>query len=359
MQSLIRKGKTIMQTDGLKVFSERLVKYGIVKLKRAFQKKDEQNIEKWRALKDKYKGQRVFVVGAGPSINKTPLYLLKDEYTMCFNRINLLYERLNWLPDFYLVTDDLKLKEIYKEIDEEILPVVKYAFFPDLHPSNVDFKSYLPESEKIHWLYMDKPEYSLNLPECGINKTVVNGGLQILAYLGFEEIYMLGVDMTFAKRSVEKISERDWVGKKDDDPNHFDPRYDGKGMAYRNPTVEDMIENFKAGRQFFDKHGKKIYNASFGGVMEEYPRANLYNVLGLSEEEQFRLFVDMVLPGNTFKTFDEAFAGYVTLVSADEFTTETGDFICSADIAPAMINKAVFTHIPFGPYQDKYVFKKR
>ncbi len=34
----------------------------------------------WGQLKDKYKGERVFVVGNGPSLNKTPLYLLKNEY---------------------------------------------------------------------------------------------------------------------------------------------------------------------------------------------------------------------------------------------------------------------------------------
>lgn len=359
MQSLVKKGKTIIATDGWKVFSERLVKYGIVKTKRLFQKADEENIEKWKALKGKYKGKRVFVIGAGPSINKTPLHLLKGEYTLCFNRINLLYERLNWLPNFYLVTDDLKLKEIYKEIESEILPVVDYAFFPDLHPSNVDFTKYLPESPKIHWLYMDEPEYSLDLPKCGINKTVVNGGLQIMSYLGFEEIYMLGVDMTFAKRNVSKLSERDWVGKKDDDPNHFDPRYDGKGMAYRNPTLEDMLENFVAGRVFFDKHGQKIYNASYGGIMEEYPRVNLIDVLGFSEEQQFKLFADLVAPGTTYNTFEEAFGALPVVNDPDEYRPEIGDFVSPADIAINLIPKVIFDYIPFGPCQDKYVFKKR
>ncbi|MFS2186997.1 6-hydroxymethylpterin diphosphokinase MptE-like protein [Mucilaginibacter sp. Mucisp84] len=359
MQSLIKKGKTIIATDGFKVFSTRLIKYSIVKLKRLFQKTDTVNIEKWKSLKDKYKGQRVFIIGAGPSINKTPLHLLKGEYTMCFNRVNLLYERLNWKPNFYMVTDDLKLKEIYKDINEEILPAVDYAFFPDLHPSNVNFKKYLDETPKIHWLNMDEPEYSLDLPKCGINKTVVNGGLQILAYLGFEEIYMLGVDMTFAKRNVSKINERDWVGKKDDDPNHFDPRYDGKGMAYRNPTLDDMLDYFIAGRKFFDKHNKKIYNASYGGVMEEYPRVNLTDVLNLSDEQQFKLFVDLVIPGSRAKNFGEAFSGYPILNNAEDFDKSIGDFVCGDDIAPSVITRAVFTHIPFGPCEDKYVFKKR
>lgn len=359
MKNLIKKGKSIIATDGVNVFFARLVKYCIVKFKRLFQKTDNVNLEKWKALKGKYKGKRVFVIGAGPSINRTPLHLLKGEYTLCFNRINLLYERLNWLPNFYLVTDDLKLKEIHEEIATEILPAVELAFFPDLHPSNVDFTKYLPESSKIHWLYMDEPQYTLDLPKCGINKTVVNGGLQIMSYLGFDEIYMLGVDMTFAKRNVSKISERDWVGKKDDDPNHFDPRYDGKGMAYRNPTLDDMLDHFATGRIFFDKHGQKVYNASYGGVMEEYPRVNLIDVLGLTEDQQFKLFVDLVIPGSTYKTFEEAFGSYPIITDKDEYNLELGDFICTTDIAISVIPKAIFDYIPFGPCQNKYVFKKR
>ncbi len=57
------------------------------------------------SLKNKYKGERIFLIGNGPSLNKTPLELLEDEYTFGVNRIYLLFDRINWRPTFYTVND--------------------------------------------------------------------------------------------------------------------------------------------------------------------------------------------------------------------------------------------------------------
>lgn len=85
----------------------------------------------WKKLKNNFEGKTVYLIGNGPSLNKTPLYLLKDEYTMVFNRFSLMLDRLNWSPSFYSTTDDLVLEDI---IDEaiDISKVAKYSFFPDI-----------------------------------------------------------------------------------------------------------------------------------------------------------------------------------------------------------------------------------
>ena len=54
----------------------------------------------WSHLKNKYKNKRVFLIGNGPSLKKTPLHFLKNEYTIVFNRFNLFFERINWIPTF-------------------------------------------------------------------------------------------------------------------------------------------------------------------------------------------------------------------------------------------------------------------
>ena len=69
------------------------------------------NLKKWDRIKNKYKNKRVFLIGNGPSLNNTELYLLKNEYTICFNHFDLFFERINWTPTFYSVTDELVLKD--------------------------------------------------------------------------------------------------------------------------------------------------------------------------------------------------------------------------------------------------------
>ena len=65
--------------------------------------------ERWAELEDKFLGERAFLIGNGPSLNKLPLHLLRDEYTLCFNRFYIMMERLAWRPDFYMTVDDLVL----------------------------------------------------------------------------------------------------------------------------------------------------------------------------------------------------------------------------------------------------------
>ena len=75
-----------------------------------------ENIAKWRKAERSYGGKRCFLIANGPSLNMTPLYLLKDEYTIMFNRASLMIERLNYNPSFYMVTDSLVASNIREEI---------------------------------------------------------------------------------------------------------------------------------------------------------------------------------------------------------------------------------------------------
>ena len=117
MLGLLNQGVKTFRQYGLKVFFTRVLNYAIFKIKRAVAKKDKENIVKFLELKGKYQGKRIFIIGNGPSLNEMPLYLLKDEYKMCFNRFALMEERVNWFPDFYAVTDDLVLKDQAKELN--------------------------------------------------------------------------------------------------------------------------------------------------------------------------------------------------------------------------------------------------
>ena len=72
---------------------------------------------RWRTIRDLYKGQRAFIVGNGPSLNRTPLHLLKDEFTLCFNRFDLMFERLAWRPTMYMCIDDRVAEDMTSRIN--------------------------------------------------------------------------------------------------------------------------------------------------------------------------------------------------------------------------------------------------
>lgn len=357
MRSLISKGVSTFKNDGIAVFIDRTIKYSVVKVKRLTKGKDVPNIEKWKSLKNRYKGERIFLIGNGPSLNKTPLYLLQNEYTMAFNRFNLMFERLNWKPSFYMVTDDLVIKDMYQEINSEILQHVQCAFFPDLHPSNVNFKDFVENKANVYWLNTDKSEYRTDLPNCGINKTVVNAGMQIAAYMGFSEIYLIGVDMSFETQKVKKINSRNWEAS-EHDPNHFDPRYFGAGRKYHNPTVHEMIEKFEKGKKFFDNLGIKVFNAGVGGQLEVFPRKPFTSLFNYQDKEMRGMISNVKFLKENNLSFDDVLANSVSYDENGKYD-QLNIFNVETDKAQAFIPQLIHTHIPMGPYQKQFYFVKK
>lgn len=334
---------------GIRVLAQRSWNFALFKVKRMLAPRDLENEKRFAEIKGKYIGKRVFILGNGPSLNQMPLYLLKNEYTMCFNRFPLMYERVNWKPNFYAVTDDLLLRDMPKEINETT-EEVDYSFFPDLHPSNLNVKKVIKQKDNVLWLHVDKPEFSDHLPTCGINKTVVNAGIQIAAWMGFSEIYLLGVDMTFGDQKIKKGNSRNWQAQ-GDDPNHFDPRYFNAGRKYHNPMVGEMLEKFEQCREFFEPRGVKIFNAGYGGKLEAFERKNFDELLTLSDKEREEIFLNAIHQANSNISLSE-FEPYKEGVKNSNFYLPTEDGI-------KLIKEYITTHIPFGPYQGNYFFLKR
>jgi len=53
-------------------------------------------IQKVQALKDLHKGERCFIIGNGPSLKKTDLAKLRNEYTFGMNRFYLAFQILDF-----------------------------------------------------------------------------------------------------------------------------------------------------------------------------------------------------------------------------------------------------------------------
>lgn len=334
---------------GIRVLVQRSFNFALFKVKRMLAPKDLENEKRFDDIKGKYAGKRIFILGNGPSLNQMPLYLLKNEYTMCFNRFPLMYERVNWKPNFYAVTDDLLLRDMPEEINKTT-EEVDYSFFPDIHPSNLNVKKVIKQKENVLWLHVDKPEFSDHLPACGINKTVVNAGIQVAAWMGFSEIYLLGVDMTFGGQKIKKGNSRNWQAQ-GDDPNHFDPRYFNAGRKYHNPMVGEMLEKFECCREFFEPRGVKIYNAGYGGKLEAFERKNFDELLTFSDKEKEEIFIKAIHHVNENVGLSD-FELYIEGVKDYNFYIPTEEGV-------KLIKDYILTHIPFGPYQGEFYFLKR
>lgn len=245
------------------------------------------DIARLASMKDKYKGERIFIIGNGPSINRTPLHLLKNEYTFGVNRIYLLYDRIKWKPSFYTALDWRVVPDVAREINA----LTGSTFFFEER-----FRGLLREGDDVYYYThgpapSDRPEdkaFSHDMSH-GVRGagSVIGTAVQIAFHLGFDPIYLIGCDLGYkVPESVQQDGEDRFgngvklhlTSTEDDDANHFDPRYFGKGRRWHDPNVKRMVQGHEQCRQGIESVGRRIYNATLGGELEVYERRNFVDL---------------------------------------------------------------------------------
>lgn len=327
---------------------------------------DSANSAKWEAVHGKFKDKRVFLVGNGPSLNKTPLYLLKNEYTMCFNRFYIMTERLNWKPYFYMTVDDLVLSDLVNESDL-VVPKTKYSFFPDVHFRGINFKRKMKRYENVLWTHnLISRGFSHNLPKIHSGGTVVGQAIQVLSFLGFSEIYLVGVDMNFrihtSAERIDRTQKTNIISRNDDDPNHFDPRYFGKNKQYHQPearVIDDAHEILKWIASYAKTIDLKILNAGYDSHLGGFNRTEFVTLFKYSGSEVKSLFEECLFKHSSLSSVEEFEKKYQYLDSFEIADAELDSFHTNESKGLQVLKRLIFSHIPIGPYQGKYYFLKR
>lgn len=242
---------------------------------------------KMRALRERFKGsRRCFLIGNGPSLNQTDLSMLKNEVTFAVNGFFLKAADLDWKPTFYVVEDHLVAEDRAKWINEFKGPI---KFFPSYLGYMFDksddtvFYNHRPRKSYPHGFDFSLEADKITYTGC----TVTFSMMQLAAYLGFQEIYLIGVDASYDIPKDAQEGKDYSVGvldMKSDDPNHFDPDYFGKGFRWHDPQVEKMVEAYQEARKVLDTQTtQRIYNAGIGGKLEVFDRVPFASLFPLAK----------------------------------------------------------------------------
>jgi FkbM family methyltransferase len=113
--------------------------------------------------------------------------------------------------------------------------------------------------------------------------SVTGAAIQLAFHLGFDPIYLVGCDVSYSIPDTVIQEGPDRFGNgvglfltstRDDDANHFDPRYFGAGRRWHDPNVKRMIEGFQQCRDGAEQAGRRILNATVGGQLEVFERVS-------------------------------------------------------------------------------------
>jgi hypothetical protein len=233
--------------------------------------------KKLSGLKDIYKGERCFIVANGPSLNAKDLDLLhsKNEYTFGMNRIYKIFNQTKWRPSFYVCEDINIFNDCVNEIND-IQTDIKFI------PLDHHFYSGI----NIDNAYYFNPNYDRNADfpnsfSTDISKqidllgTVTYTCMEIAVYMGFSEIYLLGVDHNYHVTIDEE-------GNKIIDNNVKDYFCEDYDNDIKDVVAHNMWNNtiaYKKAKTACDELGVKIFNATRGGKLEVFPRVNFDSLL--------------------------------------------------------------------------------
>lgn len=255
----------------LSMFRAVFVRLGVVK---------DANVKKLLSYEKKYAGKRCFLVGNGPSLTIEDLELMKNEVTFACNRIYKLYEKTTWRPTFHCLIDAIIAKYEY----EDVAANIESPFF-----TNQDTLRLMKEIPKdvIVTKNIGKKEYRVSndffayyIPS---GATVMTFMIELAMYMGFTEIYLIGVDCTssvsghghFVKNYVRpELLEKDLERVR-------------KRLGSTHATKEEVAEYYfnqstfayRILASYAKEHGIQIINATRGGKLEVYPRMTIEDVL--------------------------------------------------------------------------------
>lgn len=213
-------------------------------------------------FKDAHIGERCFIVATGPSLRMEDLDVLKKNNvkSIGMNKLFLAYKRSAWRPDYYVVDDSYCLSENSDELKN--MPVGS-IFLSDTYPEIWE-KNVPPNVYKYHSqpsiMYDEEVPFSEDIVKGIYSRgTVTYSCIQLAAYMGFQEIILLGVDFSISN---------DYRNK----DNHFDPDYYNDKSKVRVFWEKDSLQAYESAQKHAEEHGIKIYNATRGGKLEVFER---------------------------------------------------------------------------------------
>lgn len=281
-KGLINKGlkdKDIICFDDFSVtdhISERLIKKFDIKIN--------------ENIKGIFRGKRGIAVGNGPSITKEILKKIKNEYTFATNYAYQMVGIEGWKPTAYLLNDTVMIEELIKKNNNLLSSIFsKYIFINQYSLLNNDF---ICEDNEVEILgnrgliigentffyhtkrYRADEKYSA---EMDINnalldlETTMHAMLQIMIYLGFSEIYMVGMDYNFNSIELKDGSIKE---NEENVKNHSELQKD-VSVSY---SVYHMTKGFEIINEFAKKNNVKIYNATNNTQLDVFEKVDFYNI---------------------------------------------------------------------------------
>lgn len=184
-------------------------------------------------LRGEYDGERIFLIGNGPSLQETPLKLLENEYTIGMNKINKIYSETSWRPSFYFngwlpeyieanknsrkdtyIQDniDLGIPVFLSEESKTIFGKQNNIYYCNIHRLKTDGNNKVHDRDLSEVADMAVEEFypfwSDSVHDVLYEYNAMYAVAQLAVYMGFDELYFVGCDLGFEYQNPHMVFEQ-------------------------------------------------------------------------------------------------------------------------------------------------------
>ena len=237
------------------------------------------SLREWNALHNAYAGQAGFVIGNGPSLQIEDLERIKGLPSIGSNKLYLAYGETGFRPTLLTAIDPIVTANIVDEL--RALPGKKY--FSHRLAEIVE-----PMPGAIYWVDQTgatndakvKRKFSFDARRVVYaGHTVTFNNLQLAFHLGLKTVYLIGMDFRFVLPSQSVDHSYNTALVSEGERNHFHPDYRKPGEIWTIPQLDHQKTAFESAKLHYERHGRKIYNASRETDLDVFERVDFDEVL--------------------------------------------------------------------------------
>jgi hypothetical protein len=221
-------------------------------------------------LRDRYRGQPMLIAGNGPSLLRTPLDQMAGVASIGMNKIDLLFPKTSWRPQFIVCTNSMVVRQHRDSFERSAIPVLLPYKSRRLVRGR---RNPLIQFFNLH----ASPQFSTDFPRgIGRSPTVTYAALQLAYHLGADPVVLVGVDHNFTGVGGPANT---YVRADGQDPNHFDPNYFGPGMLWGLPDLEGSEIVYRLARRAFETAGRRVLDATVDGRLQIFQKIDMRSAL--------------------------------------------------------------------------------
>jgi len=239
----------------------------------AWYRSDRESLIKYEGI---HKDEDCFIVGNGPSLNKTDLTLLNGYHVFGLNKIQMIFEKQKFDLSYHVTVNDLVIDQIDNELNENAFNCPSFISYA--HSRNKNYKN--PMVNKIltngRWSF-----YPSILEPISEGYTVTYVAMQIAFYMGFKNVFLVGVDHSFQQKG--KANQEQTL--KEDDQNHFHPDY-FKGQQWHLADLEGSEASFALAKHQFHFAGRNIIDATVDGKLTIFEKMKYEDALKVAKKKK-------------------------------------------------------------------------